>query len=217
MMKHFPEEQIKTLYAVLPVHRIGFAYEDESLWSWDLTTFYLQIFILPRRERRRWEHDRYWPLAWERAGWDLMLEKDKTKTFLLCQSKRASNLKLFAEWSHELARWKRDSTPWYMEKQVHHVLSSLWDILGKFSHVLERVEERKSRGEPASQWGYGVWFVKCLAKLFSFKENIWLLRQAVLDNYFLNVLVIFQYFTIVFFLWSAAALILPEQRHNCFS
>lgn len=113
-MKHFPEEQIKTFYAVLPVHRIGFAYQDESLLSWDLT-FFLQIFILLGRERR-WEHDRYWPLARERAGWDLTLEMDKTKTFLLCQSKRASNLKLFAEWSHELARWKRDSSLWYMEK-----------------------------------------------------------------------------------------------------
>jgi len=51
MMKHFPEEQIETLCAVLPVHRIGFVYQDESLHSWDWMTFFLQIFILPGRER----------------------------------------------------------------------------------------------------------------------------------------------------------------------
>lgn len=50
-MKHFPEEQIETLRAVLPVHRIGFVYQDESLHSWDWMTFFLQIFILPGRER----------------------------------------------------------------------------------------------------------------------------------------------------------------------
>lgn len=73
-------------------------------------------YCLEEKEKKVEACDGQRPLAWERAGWDFMLEMDKTKTFLLCQPKRVSNLKLFAEWSRELARWKQDSTARYMEK-----------------------------------------------------------------------------------------------------
>lgn len=55
------------------------------------------------------------------------------------------------EWCLKLARWKRVFTPWYMEKQVYRVLSLVSAILGNISHILERAEGRKCRGEPVGK------------------------------------------------------------------
>lgn len=159
MKKHLPEGHTETLYAECITGT-----QNRMCTPWTTVLLQLQAILLAdfhivwKRNGRRWKNtlDRGQCTGESRVRHSTGVRQEhNVSSVMVIEPFKPKTV----EWSCELARGKRIFSPWYMAKQVHHVLSLRSAVLGNFSHILGIVDEGKCRGELVGKWvmGFGLY------------------------------------------------------------